>query len=191
MSNVVKFPTAQARDAELIELGARFEPFKALSLAQFEALPWEEKRVIAAQIEARIESQLSGLKKQCFEKQRDARRKAWRKASIEADFWEVSLRWYEKVILAQENGVAEALKHKRLAWDSADRWALVKSYEDAVGTQLLTPAPDLASVEWKRKERRRAFVRVPVAQLDRAIADDLAWLEKYPARERRVRRPAD
>ena len=53
--------------------------------------------------------------------------------------------------------------------------------------QLLTPAPDLASITWKRaKLARREIVPncLPKAErVERAIVDDVAWLEAHPTKK--------
>lgn len=68
---------------------------------------------------------------------------------------------------------------------------ILERYREALGDQLLTPAPTLSVVEWKRKAKRRNHIKITDTRLDKAIADDLAWLAKYPASARRVRRPME
>jgi hypothetical protein len=68
---------------------------------------------------------------------------------------------------------------------------LVNSYRAALAKQLLTPAPDIASVNWKQAvvdSNRNGYVFVEFVKkehVERVIADDLAFLHAHPARRPR------
>jgi hypothetical protein len=54
--------------------------------------------------------------------------------------------------------------------------------------KLLTPAPDLRAVTWKRAQLAgRRFSHLPTRKerVERAIADDVAFLDAHPTRTKR------
>ena len=59
---------------------------------------------------------------------------------------------------------------------------MVESYRDALGKHLLTPAPDVASVNWKRQQLRRPYLGMNKERVEKAIADDIAFLDAHPTR---------
>jgi hypothetical protein len=72
-----------------------------------------------------------------------------------------------------------------------NRSSLVDTWREAVVKQLLTPAPNVAAVAWKRaKLSGGAFSHLPVKadRVERAIADDIAFLDAHPARQSNRRR---
>jgi hypothetical protein len=61
-----------------------------------------------------------------------------------------------------------------------------------LGKQLLTAAPDMASVEWKRRQlKETTFLNVTRERVEKAIADDVAFLNAHPTRKARARLPRD
>jgi len=67
---------------------------------------------------------------------------------------------------------------------------LVDTWREAVVKQLLTPLPDLAAIIWKRaKLASREFAQLPTnaKRIERAIADDVAWLA-HPTKLRATRK---
>jgi hypothetical protein len=68
----------------------------------------------------------------------------------------------------------------------------IAKWRETVAKQLITPAPTLAAVAWKRaKIKSDEFKRLPIspARAERAIADDLAFLAAHPTRKRRDAAP--
>jgi hypothetical protein len=62
----------------------------------------------------------------------------------------------------------------------------VQKWRDALVAQLLTPAPDMNAITWKRgqlRDRQWRFTSTTDKQIERAIADDIAWLERHPTRK--------
>jgi hypothetical protein len=57
-----------------------------------------------------------------------------------------------------------------------------------MGKHLLTPAPDVASVNWKRHKLRRSYVGVKKELVEKAIAVDIAFLDAHPARNSRAKK---
>jgi hypothetical protein len=181
---VVSFPAAKASKVDGATAG--------VSLAQYEALPWEEKRAIAETIEARIEARLRDRSPACarpgLHAERTARYEAWGKAGAAACFWKALADLDHALLVAQREKMPEALLYEPVEAGSAGWHANIRAYQDATDRQLLTPAPNMGAVNWKQ---RRKFSHLPRGRIERAIAEDLAWLRKYPASERRVRRPVD
>lgn len=207
ISNVVKFPykvsrrafarrrrssdngTPEERDAK--RAASASAPVVAIPPRRvLENLPWEEKREIAAQIEAKISASIESRQRASghLKKQRDARYEAWGKAGARACFWKAMQDLDHALFVAQREKMPEALQYDPVELGSASWHATRHAYQDATDRQLLTPAPNMGCVRWKQGQK---FSRLAPDRIERAIADDLAWLKRYPASERRVRRPAD
>ena len=62
--------------------------------------------------------------------------------------------------------------------------AALDSYRAALNKQLLTPAPDVASVNWKRRELKSYGVKKEL--VEKVIADDIAFLDAHPTRTSRA-----
>jgi hypothetical protein len=80
-------------------------------------------------------------------------------------------------------GIAEGRSHP--AADDENRQALVNGWRAAFVKQLLTPAPLAASVTWKQAALARGkylHTGLKPERLERAIADDLAFLAAHPIR---------
>jgi hypothetical protein len=71
--------------------------------------------------------------------------------------------------------VKEACAHTEVCCEA--RWEIVENYREALGKQLLTPAPDIASVDWKRRRLRKIFIGV-----------NGEWVEKSNRRRHCLRR---
>jgi hypothetical protein len=86
--------------------------------------------------------------------------------------------------LAQKYGLADSGSFPPAAGEY--RHSLVDTWRDAIVKQLLTPAPKVAAVAWKRAKlsgRDFLFLLVKPDQVERAIADDLAFLAAHPVRQ--------
>jgi hypothetical protein len=67
----------------------------------------------------------------------------------------------------------------------ADRGPLLDNWRAALVKQLLTPAPDANSVKWKQETfagGQHKYTDANPKKIERAIADDLAWLAAHPTR---------
>jgi hypothetical protein len=70
--------------------------------------------------------------------------------------------------------------------DEEERWMIVNKWRASVAAQLLTPAPDAAAVTWKRTALRSGqhkYTDVTTERIERAIADDVAFLAAHPTRK--------
>jgi hypothetical protein len=115
---------------------------------------------------------------------RSARWEIWRMANALTNYWDALLDFRDAVELAKRCGLKEARAHAEIS--AEERWSIVDSYRDALGKQLLTPAPDVASVNWKRHRLSKCIINVKKELVEKAIADDIAFLDAHPARNSRA-----
>ena len=114
---------------------------------------------------------------------RAERRDAWWLAAREADYWHARFKWRDELWATQRYGLADSASFPSA--ENENRFGLVDTWREAVAKQLLTPAPTLADVAWKRaKIKSDEFNRLPItlARAEQAIADDLAFLAAHPTR---------
>lgn len=114
---------------------------------------------------------------------RKERREAWRAAEAATRYWRVRLDFEDAVSWAQQYDVPEGRSHPEV--DLVDRSTIVASWRAALVRQLLTPAWDANSAKWKEATFAKGQHRHTDAnpkQIERAIADDLAWLEAHPTK---------
>jgi hypothetical protein len=113
---------------------------------------------------------------------RTERRDAWWLAERAADYWHARFKWRDELETAQKYGIGDSASFPAPV---GGRFEAVDIWRGAVAKQLLTPAPTLANVAWKRaKIKSDEFNRLPItlARAEQAIADDLAFLAAHPTR---------
>jgi hypothetical protein len=113
---------------------------------------------------------------------RTERRDAWWLAERVADYWHARFKWRDELETAQKYGIGDSASFPAPV---GGRFEAVDIWREAVAKQLLTPAPTLADVGWKRaKIKSDEFKRLPItlARAEQAIADDLAFLAAHPVR---------
>lgn len=192
--NVLQFSsfskaTRAAGSSAEAKAAASASPIVRMASKEIEMLPKEEKRLIAAEVERRISARMAGASADIsLKKQRDARYEAWGEAGARASFWKALDDLQHALYVAQRKKMPEALRYDPVELGSASWHATHHAYQGAIDRQLLTPAPNMGCVRWKQRQK---FSRLPRDRIERAIADDLAWLKRYPAGERRVRRPLE
>ena len=114
---------------------------------------------------------------------RIARRDAWWHARRVADYWRARLDWWSALGTAQHYGIADSASFPSA--ENENRFGLVGKWREAVAKKLLTPAPDLAAITWKRaKLESNDFPHLPIKKerVERAIADDVEFLAAHPTR---------
>jgi hypothetical protein len=114
---------------------------------------------------------------------RSARWEVWRRARAVTDYWRALLDFNHAVLHAKRHGLKEAQAHVGISEEA--RWPILESYREAIGKQLLTPAPDVAAVNWKRQRLSKSFW-VKKELVEKAIADDIAFLDAHPTRNSRA-----
>jgi hypothetical protein len=114
---------------------------------------------------------------------RDTRHEAWREADAIREYWKARLEMESAIELAQRRGLPEGNNHS--PHDPNERWTLLANWRQAIAQQLLTPAPDTRAVAWKKAALaggQHEYTGVKTEQIERAIADDLAFLAAHPIR---------
>jgi hypothetical protein len=98
-----------------------------------------------------------------------------------SEYWRARLDWHSALETAQQCGIADSASFP----SAEDRFGLVDTWREAVAKQLLTPAPDLGAVTWKRAKLKSSdfsYLPIKAARAEQAIADDLAFLAAHPTR---------
>jgi hypothetical protein len=114
---------------------------------------------------------------------RVARREVWREAETIREYWKARLGMESAIFRAQSHGLPEGNNHPPHNPD--ERWTLLANWRQAIAQQLLTPAPVTAAVAWKKAALdggQHEFTDVKTERIERAIADDLAFLAAHPVR---------
>jgi hypothetical protein len=117
---------------------------------------------------------------------RGGRKDAWEAACRLPEYWRARLDWCNALNIAQKRGIADSTSFP--SDDETTRFELVETWREAVAKRLLTPAPDLGAVKWKRAKLAGGnFPYLPVKKerVERAIADDVAFLAAHPTRAKR------
>ncbi|SHH17293.1 hypothetical protein SAMN05443248_3948 [Bradyrhizobium erythrophlei] len=102
-------------------------------------------------------------------------------------YWRLRIDFQSAVSWAQRMGTPEGRFHPSDP-NECDRMSMVQKYRAALAKQLLTPAWDAASVKWKQTKlasEREGYYLLDVKpeRIERAIADDLAFLAAHPVRQ--------
>jgi hypothetical protein len=118
---------------------------------------------------------------------RSARRKAWNRANALTGYWLALRHFALAVSVAKDYGLKEARAHPGISDQELDRYhEALGEYREALGKQLLTPAPDVAAVNWKRHNLRRdPYIGVKKELVEKAIADDIAFLDAHSVKKKK------
>jgi hypothetical protein len=125
---------------------------------------------------------------------REARRDAWWDAEAATRYYRAALEFRLAVSVARCRGIPEGnfggpFRPANGSPESGEsaRLGMVANWREALVKQLLTPAPDMAAVSWKRaalaagKWRHTGTTR---EQIEQAIAEDVAFLAAHPTKRR-------
>jgi hypothetical protein len=115
---------------------------------------------------------------------RKERYEVWRMAEAATRYWRLRIDFQSAVSWAQRMEIPEGRFHPSDPEES-DRMSMVQRFRAALVKQLLTPAWDTASVKWKQMALARGhhcYTDVKPERIERAIADDLAFLAAHPVR---------
>jgi len=91
---------------------------------------------------------------------RDRRHEVWRAAEAATRYWRLRIDFQSAVSWAQRMGTPEGRFHPSDP-EERDRISMVQSWRAALVKQLLTPAPDGASVKWKQAALARGELVIP------------------------------
>ena len=114
---------------------------------------------------------------------REQRYDVWRTVSASTHYWRAMLDLHDAIMIGQGNGIPELSRHPPKTYE--DRGPLLENLRKAEINQLLTPAPSAALVKWKQQVFAQGKY-VKEEQIEKAIADDLAFLAAHPARRARM-----
>jgi hypothetical protein len=113
------------------------------------------------------------------------RREAWWEARRLTDFARVRMDWHSSLQCAQAWNVPGSSEYPK--YDEGEgRFDLVHAWRAALMKQMLTPAPDVGAVNWKRVQFRggqHRFTTVKPERLQRAIDADVELLNAHPSRK--------
>jgi hypothetical protein len=123
---------------------------------------------------------------------RQARREAWRKASWTT---ECLLKWRNFLTAADAYRGTENHDGLRIGnhfvpasiINPKELPSLVKLWREAVVAQILTPAPTLSDLAWKRAASRYRLLPIQKAQVNAAIAADEAFFIGHPVKRPRTK----
>jgi hypothetical protein len=113
---------------------------------------------------------------------REQRKESWRAADAATRYWRARIEFEHAVSIAQDRDIPEGRLHPDV---SLKDLRLVDQWRAALVKQLLTPAPDLMSITWKKAalaQGQYRYVGVSDQRIERAIAEDLAFLAAHPTR---------
>jgi hypothetical protein len=123
---------------------------------------------------------------------RDLRKEPWRRAEANVRFLRALLELNDATSGAQQYGVAAAAKTSVL--NEVERFNLVEQCRRALIEQLLTPAPRVGDLAWKRRKVASLnpydWVGATPGRVGKALAMDETFLRSFPARHS-PNRPAD
>ena len=127
------------------------------------------------------------------EKLRDLRKEPWRRADAKVRFLNATLELYDAAGGAQRHGLA--LARDATVLDEVERFNLVENCRRALLEHLLTPAPTVGDLTWKRRKAASLtpydWVGATPEEVGRALASDETFLRSFPARHSPNRPPAD
>jgi hypothetical protein len=161
---------------EIIQFSAAARPARPVSDKQAVS-PWEQRRAGKPELPPPATETAKNARI------RTERREAWWLAGRVADYWHARFKWRYELATAQRYGIGDSASFP--APVSAGRFEDVNLWREAVAKQLLTPAPTLGDVAWKRaKIKSDDFKQLPIAlvRAEQAIADDVAFLAAHPTR---------
>jgi hypothetical protein len=116
-------------------------------------------------------------------KLRENRKELWRMAEAARRYWRMRITFHDVLSQAQRMEIPEG--HYHPIANSDDRMPMVRRWREALVRQVLTPAPDANSVKWKQAVLDSGDLEnaeVKTERVERAIADDIAFLEAHPTR---------
>ena len=117
---------------------------------------------------------------------RGDRRDVWREADAVMDYWYLSMKLDGVISRVQKHGRPEGELHPQ--YDPQEHWTILAKYRKAWARLMLTPAPDMRSVTWKRAQLKAGSHKhtdLTTVRIERAIADDVEFLKAHPTRQSR------
>lgn len=193
--NVIAFPKASAtRSAP----AASTRPTSDVSIARLSSPDRERRgreimrRISEAQHLAALAGGISA-DISLNENLRDLRKEPWQRAAAKVRFLRAMLDMNDAASGARRHELAVARDAPVL--DEVERFNLVENWRGAVLEHLLTPAPRVGDLDWKRRRAAALgpydYVGATPEQVEKAIAEDETFLRSFPARHSPNRPPSD
>jgi hypothetical protein len=189
MSNILKFPTSDQAllhiDRRRLRGADRAPRAKTSWLGDAAEAPLDEETPREHRIRER-QSREPETETGKNQRLRQRRYEAWQKVDTEKDYWKARMDFGDALSRAQRCGISDAMSFPAVQHE--DRWPLLGKYREALARLLLTPAPTVATVNWKQAvlaSGGHLHTSVESERLDRVIADDLAFLAAHPVRQSR------
>jgi hypothetical protein len=116
---------------------------------------------------------------------RSDRNDVWREAEAVVEYWHIAMKMHNVIQRVQVHGLPEGELHDKV--DHVEYHPLVTKWREAWSRLILTPAPDMRCVTWKEtqlKSRNQRCAGLPLARIERAIADDVEFLKAHPTRRK-------
>ena len=111
------------------------------------------------------------------------RRDVWRAADAVMDYWHAVMKMDTAISRVQNCDTPEGNLHP--IREPKNYWGLVANYRIAWARLMLTPAPDMLCVTWKRAElkaEKHKHTDLKTERIERAIDDDVEFLRTHPTR---------
>jgi len=174
---IIQFAERAAAAKEAKEATA--ESPAALAQYRSERLARRAKRI------AELDTAPETLTVTCRNKRlREQRKIPWRKAEVTTRYWRARMDWCDALTDAQTARIKEA--QGDLGDHHEDRNFSLQKWRDSIAAQLLTPAPDMGAITWKRgqlSDRQWCWTSTTDKQVEGALAADIAWLEQHPTKK--------
>ena len=179
MSNVIQFSTSRLSAKRTAEI----EVSAGAIIASVHQIPTEP--ILSRRGRPLPEPRTESCRNQRL---RLKRRNAWRAAHRLTAYWRARLDWQRALSTAQDHDVGDAKSFPPCDDSGSSRIVLVDLWRAALVAQMLTPAFDVAGVNWKRSQLRAVQYRycaekVKSERLQHAIEADIEWLEAHPTRK--------
>jgi hypothetical protein len=115
---------------------------------------------------------------------RQSRYYAWRQAASTMDYWRAAMKMKSAISCVQNYGTPEGDTHDFVTDETHGH--LVTKWRAAWACLMLTPAPNGRELNWKRdqiKGKKWKYNGLSAERIERAITDDVEWLEAHPLRK--------
>jgi hypothetical protein len=114
---------------------------------------------------------------------RQERHFAWREATAVMNYWLAAMKMKSAISCVQNYGTPEGDQHEFVTDET--HGMLVTKWRAAWACLMLTPAPNGRELNWKRdqiKGKKWKYNGLSAERIERAITDDVEWLNAHPVR---------
>jgi hypothetical protein len=185
--NVITFPPSSEATRGAGSAAASESPAAIVRFSSPEKLRRAEKIMRSISEKQRMAALVGGVSADISlnESLRRDRAGAWSRAEAKVQFLLAQLEYYRAVEHAQKYEVPDA--RGLLTLDAAADFQLVESWRLAVMEHILTPAPKVSALTWKRRKVAGLgpfdwVGGATPARVEKALAEDEAFLKAFPAR---------